>query len=65
MYVNPSVSTVASDAVTDKDVELAAYDEKGKEVYREPVVVRRSSDEPDRPNDVGLNSKPIFPAWPG
>ena len=56
MYVNPSVSTVASDAATDKDVELVAYDDNGKEVYREPVVVRRSSAEPDRPNDVGLNS---------
>jgi len=54
MYVNPSVSTVASDAVTDKDVELVAYDGNGKEVYREPVVVRHSSAEPDRPNDVGL-----------
>jgi len=54
MYVNPSVSTIASDAITDKDVELAAYDSNGKEVYREPVVVRRSSDEPDRSNDVGL-----------
>jgi hypothetical protein len=54
MYVNPSVSTIASDAVTDNDVELAAYDSNGREVYREPVVVRRSSDEPDRPNDVGL-----------
>jgi hypothetical protein len=54
MYVNPSVSTIASDAVTDKDVELAAYDSNGKEIYREPVVVRRSSNEPDRPNDVGL-----------
>jgi hypothetical protein len=54
MYVNPSVSTVASDAAPDKDVELAIYDDNGKEIYREPVVVRRSSDEPDRPNDVGL-----------
>ena len=41
-------------AVTDKDVELAAYNSNGKEIYREPVVVRRSSNEPDRPNDVGL-----------
>jgi hypothetical protein len=54
MYVNPSVSTVASGAGTDKEVELAAYDNNGKEIYREPVVVRRSSNEPDRPNDVGL-----------
>jgi hypothetical protein len=54
MYVNPSVSTVASDAATDKDAELVAYDDDGKEVYRVPVVVRRSSAEPDRPNDVGL-----------
>jgi hypothetical protein len=54
MYVNPSASTIASDAVTDKDVELAAYDSNGKEIYREPVVVRRSSNEPNRPNDVGL-----------
>ncbi|AMA60174.1 hypothetical protein [Bradyrhizobium sp. CCGE-LA001] len=54
MYVNPSVSTVASDAATDKDVELVAYDTNGKEVYRNPVVVRRSSAEPDRPNEVGL-----------
>jgi hypothetical protein len=37
-----------------RDVELAAYDGNGKEIYRAPVVVRRSSDEPDRPNDVGL-----------
>ncbi|MET3967458.1 MULTISPECIES: hypothetical protein [Bradyrhizobium] len=54
MYVNPSVSTIASDAATDKDVELVAYDGTGKEVYREPVVIRRSSAEPDRPNEVGL-----------
>ena len=54
MYVNPSVSTIASDAVADKDVELAAYDSNGTKIYREPVVVRRSSNEPDRPNDVGL-----------
>jgi hypothetical protein len=54
MYVNPSASMVASDATADKDVELAAYDSNGKEVFREPVVVRRSSNEPDRPNDVGL-----------
>lgn len=54
MYVNPSVSTVVSDAATDKDVELAAFDSNGKEVHREQVVVRRSSNEPDRPNDVGL-----------
>src|SRR5262249_13682619 len=54
MYVNPSASTLASDAVTDKDVELAAYDDNGNEIIREPVVVRRSSNEPDRPNDVGL-----------
>ena len=54
MYVNPSVSTIASDAVADKDVELAAYDSNGTEIYRGPVVVRRSSNEPDRPNDVGL-----------
>ncbi|MEY9590854.1 hypothetical protein ABIA06_003145 [Bradyrhizobium yuanmingense] len=54
MYVNPSVSTVASDAATDDEVELVAYDANGKEVYRNPVVVRRSSAEPDRPNDVGL-----------
>lgn len=54
MYVNPSVSTISSDAVTDKDVELATYNSNGKEVFRGPVVVRRSSNEPDRPNDVGL-----------
>lgn len=54
MYVNPSDSTIASDAAPDKDVELAAYDSNEKEIYREPVVVRRSSDEPDRPHDVGL-----------
>jgi hypothetical protein len=54
MYVNPSASTIVSDAVTDNDVELAAYDDNGKELFREPVVVRRSSNEPDRPNDVGL-----------
>jgi hypothetical protein len=53
-YVNPSTSTIASDAPTDKDVVLAAYDSNEREIYREPVVVRRSSNEPDRPNDVGL-----------
>src|SRR5262249_13110415 len=53
-YVNPSTSTIASDAATDKDVELAAYDSTGKEIFREPVIVRRSSNEPDRPSDVGL-----------
>src|SRR5215213_8861079 len=37
-----------------KDVELAAYDDGGNEIHREQVVVRRSSAEPDRPNDVGL-----------
>ena len=64
MYVNPSVSTIASDAVTDKDVELAAYDKNGNEVYREAVVVRRSSSEPDRPNDVGLIQADL-PRTPG
>ncbi len=54
MYVNPSDSTIASDAAPDKDVELAVYDGNEKEIYRAPVVVRRSSDEPDRPNNVGL-----------
>src|ERR1700741_3790577 len=54
MYVNPSVSPIASDPATDKDVELAAYDSNGKEIFREPVVVRRSSQEPNRSNDVGL-----------
>jgi hypothetical protein len=54
LYVNPANSAVVSGAAPEKDVELAAADGEGKELYRAPVVVRRSSPEPDRPNDVGL-----------
>jgi hypothetical protein len=50
MYVNPSVSTIASDAVTDKDVELAAYDHNGNEIIREPVVGLIQADLPRLPD---------------
>lgn len=53
-YVNPATVALASDAVPDAAVEIVAADAAGKELFRGPVVVRRSSPEPDRSDAVGL-----------
>ena len=54
LYVNPASSTIVSDANPEPNVELAVADPAGNSLYRANVVVRRSSCEHDRPNDVGL-----------
>jgi hypothetical protein len=54
LYVNPATSTIVSEASPEPNVELAVTNREGKQVYRAPVVVRRSSCDHDQPNDVGL-----------
>jgi hypothetical protein len=54
LYVNPANSTIVSDAAPEPQVELAVTSREGKQVYRAPVVVRRSSCDHNQPNDVGL-----------
>lgn len=52
LYVNPSSSTIDSDAATEPGVELLVADAAGQELFREPVVVRKSSC--DDHSDVGM-----------
>ena len=54
LYVNPAKSTIISEATPEPHVELAVANREDKQVYRAPVVVRRSSCDHDQPNDVGL-----------
>jgi hypothetical protein len=54
LYVNPANSTIVSEAAPEPHVELAVANRADKQVYRAPVVVRRSSCDHDQPNDVGL-----------
>jgi hypothetical protein len=63
-YVNPANSAVASDAPPEKDVELAIFDRQHRQLFRTPVIVRRSSPEPDRSNAVGL-IQAYLPRMPG
>src|SRR5438128_10481625 len=54
LYVNPATSTIVSEASPAPNVELAVTNGEGKQVYRAPVVVRRSSCDHDQSNDAGL-----------
>ncbi|MEO8372124.1 MAG: hypothetical protein ABI806_23265 [Candidatus Solibacter sp.] len=54
LYVNPSTSTVQSDAAREANVELVAEDAAGQPLHREAVVVRRSSGDGGDRGDVGL-----------
>lgn len=64
LYVNPSTSTIQSDAPAEAGVELLVADRDGNVLYRQPVVVRRSSCDPGQANDVGLIQADI-PRLPG
>ncbi|WP_250532337.1 hypothetical protein [Caballeronia sp. ATUFL_F1_KS39] len=65
LYVNPSTSTVASDAPASDSVQLVVLNDDGHELYREAVVVRRSSCSCESPqDDVGLVQADL-PRLPG
>ena len=53
-YVNPSTSTIRSDAAAEDGVELVVQDAQGVTLHREAVVVRRSSCEGGERGEVGL-----------
>lgn len=53
-YVNPSTSTIRTDAAPDDAVELLVEDAHGVALHREAVIVRRSSCEGGARGDVGL-----------
>lgn len=54
LYVNPSTSTIQTDASPEAGVELVVEDAHGQILYREAVVVRRSSCEGTEQGEVGL-----------
>lgn len=53
-YVNPSNSTIRTDAEPEAAVEIVVEDAQGAALHREAVVVRRSSCEGGARGDVGL-----------
>ncbi len=64
LYVNPSTSTVQSDAPSNDVVRLVVQDGNGQELYSEPVVVRLASCEDPHSCDVGLIQADL-PRLPG
>ena len=54
LYVNPSTSTIQTAAAPEAGVELVVEDANGRPLYREAVVVRRSSCEGAGRGDVRL-----------
>ncbi|NKJ37362.1 hypothetical protein [Rhizobium sp. SG570] len=64
LYVNPSSTTVESDAAPDQQVKLMVTDGSGEQLYLEPVVVRHSSCEGEGRGDVGMIQADI-PVKPG
>jgi hypothetical protein len=64
LYVNSATTTIASDAPPDPNTLLRVYNAAGEKLLDVPVVIRRSSPEHDRSNDVGLIQADL-PKQPG
>lgn len=64
LYVNPSTSTVESDAPASDSVQLVVLDDNGRELSREAAVVRKSSCADSHRDDVGLIQADL-PRLPG
>ncbi|EUC12348.1 hypothetical protein [Paraburkholderia hospita] len=64
LYVNPSTSTVQSDAPLNENVQLVIQGNNGQELHRQAAVVRQSSCENPRGSEVGLIQADL-PRLPG